>query len=69
MTAPSNASKLLTKANISAETDKIYRERDADIIAQMEDWKLHAPRAQRRFFALAVGLLPQGTINEQSAVD
>ncbi len=44
-TARSNSSKLLTEANISAEIDRIYRQRDAEIVAQMEDWKLHASRA------------------------
>lgn len=57
------AAQLLANINVAAEIERIYRERDNDIIAQMEDWKLHAPRAQRRILALAIGLLPQGTMN------
>lgn len=62
------AAQLLTNINVSAEIHRIYRERDAEIMAQMEDWKLHAPRAQRRLLALAVGLLPQGSMNPNGEI-
>ena len=61
--AEAAASRLLSNVIVQKVLQRFYRERDAQIINQLEDWRLHAPRAQRRILALAIGLLPQGDVN------
>ena len=59
--AESAAHQLLRNIEVQKELQRLYRERDAATINQLEDWRMHAPRAQRRINAISNGLLPQAS--------